>query len=65
MNHCQPAKCPNSCVLPQHRPTIDNVIGNARQLLTIRPLNSLQKTALHQQIEQMRRMRDQAEEPAQ
>jgi hypothetical protein len=52
-------------VLPQHRPTIDNVIGNARQLLTIRPLNSLQKTALHQQIEQMRRMRDQAEEPAQ
>ncbi|MFB0627599.1 hypothetical protein [Streptomyces sp. AB3(2024)] len=64
MNHCQPAKCPNSCVLPQHRPAIDNVIGDARQLLTIRPLTILQKTALHQQIEQMRRMRDQAEESA-
>ncbi|MDQ0936034.1 hypothetical protein QFZ49_006006 [Streptomyces turgidiscabies] len=63
MNHCQPAKCPNSCVLPQHRPAIDKVIEDARQLLTIRRLTSLQKTALHQQIEQMRRMRDQTEEP--
>ncbi|MFE7652506.1 hypothetical protein ACFU6M_06205 [Streptomyces bottropensis] len=64
MNHCQPAKCPNSCVLPQHRPAIDKVIEDARQLLTIRRLTSLQKTALHQQIEQMRRMREQTEEPA-
>ncbi|MCX5344988.1 hypothetical protein [Streptomyces atratus] len=48
MNHCQPAKCPNSCALPRHRPAIDNVIGDARQLLTIHPLTSLRKTALHQ-----------------
>ncbi|MFI5772838.1 hypothetical protein ACIA74_30855 [Streptomyces sp. NPDC051658] len=63
MNHCQPAKCPNSCVLPQHRPAIDKVIDDARQLLTIRRPTGLQKTALHQQIDQMRRMRDQNEEP--
>ncbi|WP_307629459.1 hypothetical protein [Streptomyces turgidiscabies] len=50
-------------MLPQHRPAIDKVIEDARQLLTIRRLTSLQKTALHQQIEQMRRMRDQTEEP--
>ncbi|MGW9642433.1 hypothetical protein ACWHAU_25320 [Streptomyces albidoflavus] len=63
MNHCQPAKCPNSCVLPQHRPAIDKVIDDARQLLTIRRLTEPQKTALHQQIEHMRRMREQTEEP--
>lgn len=56
-------KCPNSCVLPQHRPAIDKVIDDARQLLTIRRPTGLQKTALHQQIDQMRRMRDQNEEP--
>ena len=27
MNHCQPAKCPNSCVLPQHRPAIEAIGG--------------------------------------
>ena len=64
MNHCQPAKCPNSCVLPQHRPAIDNVIGDTRKLLAIRPLTSLQKAAVHQQIEQLQHMRDQSEEIA-
>lgn len=62
MNHCQPAKCPNSCVLPQHRPAIDNVIGDAKQLLAIRPISALQRAALQEQIERMRRMRAQAEQ---
>ncbi|MGV9758339.1 hypothetical protein ACWDUC_21255 [Streptomyces tricolor] len=64
MNHCQPAKCPNSCVLPQHRPAIDNVIGDTRKLLSIRSLTSLQKAAVHQQIDQLKHMRDQTEETA-
>ncbi|MFF2861456.1 hypothetical protein ACFVSX_16350 [Streptomyces rubiginosohelvolus] len=64
MNHCQPAKCPNSCVLPQHRPAIDSVIDDTRKLLTIRPMTSLQKAAVHQQIEQLKHMRDQTEETA-
>ncbi|MGV2921400.1 hypothetical protein [Streptomyces alfalfae] len=65
MNHCQPAKCPNSCVLPQHRPAIDNVISDTRKLLAIRPLTSFQKAAVHQQIEQLQHMRDQTEKTAQ
>ncbi|MEU5646616.1 hypothetical protein [Streptomyces milbemycinicus] len=64
MNHCQPAKRPNSCVLPQHRPAIDKVIDDARQMLTNRRLTEPQKTALHQQIERMQRMREQSEEHA-
>ncbi|MEV6867615.1 hypothetical protein AB0M44_42330 [Streptosporangium subroseum] len=60
MNHCQPAKCPNSCVLPRHQGAIESVLADARQLLTIRPITALQKAALQQQIDQMRRMHKQA-----
>ncbi|MEV7122147.1 hypothetical protein [Kitasatospora griseola] len=60
MNHCQPAKCSNSGVLARHRGAIESVVADARQLLTIRPITALQKTALQQQIDQMRRMHEQA-----
>ncbi|MFE7531452.1 hypothetical protein ACFU7Y_37960 [Kitasatospora sp. NPDC057542] len=62
MNHCQPAKCPNSCVLPRHRGAIGSVIADARQLLAIRPITAPQRIALQQQIDQMRRMHEQAGE---
>lgn len=62
MNHCQPAKCPNSCVLPQHRGAIDQVIGDARQLLTIQRLSTPQKIALQQEIGNLQRMRDQSQD---
>ncbi|MFC9948955.1 hypothetical protein [Streptomyces pratensis] len=48
---------PISCVLPQRCPAIDKVIDDTRQLLSIRRLSKPQKTAVHQQIEHMRRMR--------
>ena len=56
LSQCRPDRCPNACITRRHLPTWQASITEAERLLAERHLSPLQRTALEQDKERMRRL---------
>ena len=55
---CQPTRCPNACITARHRAAWARSAQEAKSLLKEKPLSSLQRTALQQEIERIETVLD-------
>ncbi|MCR5857374.1 hypothetical protein [Mesorhizobium sp. J428] len=56
LSQCRPDRCPNACITRRHLPPWQASIAEAGRLLEDHRLSPLQRTALTQDIERMRRL---------
>ncbi|MEN4541261.1 hypothetical protein ABEG79_22535 [Pantoea agglomerans] len=55
MSYCHPDRCANSCISARHKPAWENAVADAEAMRRVPKLSPLQRVALDQEIERMRK----------